>query len=89
MCPSNQVWVAIGILDGLALICTSILIQHQLLGLFFKLLHRLLLCVRVKDILLLGESDGLVELLLLLLLKIQILHALHTVLLWLHLWPVG
>lgn len=81
-------WIAIGILDSLTLICRSILIQHQLLCLFFKLLNRLLLCVRVEDSLLLGKSDGLVELLLLLLLKIQILHALHTVLLWLHLWPV-
>ena len=42
----------------------------------------------LKDILLLGESDGLVELLLLLL-KIQVLHALHIMLLWLHLWPIG
>lgn len=89
MCASNQVWIAIGILDSLTLICASILIQHQLLCLFFQLLHRLLLRMRVKDILLLSESDGLVELLLLLLLKIQILHALHTVLLRLHLWPIG
>lgn len=88
MCTPDQVWIAVRILDSLTLICASVLIQPQLLCLFIQLLHRLLVSMVLKDILLLGESDGLVELLLLLL-KIQVLHALHIMLLWLHLWPIG
>jgi hypothetical protein len=53
MCTPDQVWIAIGILDGLTLISTSVLIQHELLCLFFQLLHGLLLCMWVIDILLL------------------------------------
>jgi hypothetical protein len=54
MCTSDQVRIAIGILDSLTLIGTSALIQHQLLCLFVQLLHGLLLCMWVKGILLLS-----------------------------------